>query len=107
MVRLDIFWLLHCFLELRDPLLLTRRQLPLRIEPLQYRQPARQMLALILRPCLGNLPRAHHEVRLPNYVVGIMLAKRLCNLKSVLLGFEGSVAVASVGPDIADLVIAH
>ena len=104
-VRLGVFWLLHGFLKHRDPPLLIRRQLPLRIEPLQYRQPTRQMLALILRPCLGKLPRAHHEIRLPFGVAGVARREQLSNVESVLIGFERAVKVASVGADVADAVI--
>ena len=101
-MRPGAFRLLHRFLERRDPLLLIRRQLPLRIEPLQDRQPARQMLALILRPCLGKLPRAHHEIRLPNHIGGIARGELLCNVEAVLIGFERAVAVAAGGADVAD-----
>ena len=105
-VRPGVFRLLHGVLEHRDPLLLIRRQLPLRIEPLQDRQPARQMMALIHRPCLGKLPRAHNQIRLPNHIVGVARRELLCNVEAVLIGFERAVAVAAGGADVADLVIA-
>ncbi len=97
-----MFRLPQRFLERRDPLLLIRRQLPLRIEPLQDRQPPRQMLALILRSRLGKLPRAHHEVRLPDHVVGVSRGELLSNVESVVEGFERAVAG---GADVADAVI--
>jgi hypothetical protein len=81
-VRPRVFRLLHYFLEHRDPLLLIRRQLPLRIEPLQDRQPARKMLGPILRPRRGKLPSAHHEVRLPNHIGGVARGEQLSNVES-------------------------
>ena len=63
------------------------------------------MMALIHRPCLGKLPRAHNQIRLPNHIGGIARRELLCNVEAVLIGFERAVAVAAGGADVADLVI--
>ena len=45
-------------------------------------------------------------IALPFGVVGVARRELLCNVESVLIGFEGCVAVASGGADVADAVIA-